>query len=368
MTLPTSEFNTASPAMRYATTPDGLKLAYWAIGSGPPLIVMPAFFCQHLEREWAWEQRRQNYEILASHFTVIRFDGRGLGLSDRSRQSLAPEALLSDIEVIADALELPRFALLAERITVPLALTYAATYPKRVSQLILWRPIARLSESYGEPELRPLLSLIDKDWHLYNLVLNTARRGWANANAARERAAIASVAATPEYAARLVEAWREHDAVAEAARIIAPTLLILEPKESESQVGQARMLASLIKNCELSFLDVGAGNDFLDDDGVQAQEILAFIEKFPSSPFSTPLKQLSVREEEILRLLAKPLTTREIAAHLAISVMTLERHTANLYRKLGVHSRIEAVFALSQGGNAQAPEIAADADRGTLSA
>ncbi len=55
------------------------------------------------------------------------------------------------------------------------------------------------------------------------------------------------------------------------------------------------------------------------------------------------LDPLTAREQEVLALLSSPLTAREIAAQLFISVKTVRRHTENIYDKLGVHSRGGAV-------------------------
>jgi DNA-binding NarL/FixJ family response regulator len=59
---------------------------------------------------------------------------------------------------------------------------------------------------------------------------------------------------------------------------------------------------------------------------------------------------LTEREAEILTHLASGRTNKEIATDLFISVATVERHVANIYRKIGVRSRVEATaFALSGG-------------------
>ena len=58
---------------------------------------------------------------------------------------------------------------------------------------------------------------------------------------------------------------------------------------------------------------------------------------------SSPIEPLSAREIEVLRLMAEGLTNREIARQLIISVSTVKRHTANIYNKLDVHSRTQAV-------------------------
>jgi LuxR family maltose regulon positive regulatory protein len=66
----------------------------------------------------------------------------------------------------------------------------------------------------------------------------------------------------------------------------------------------------------------------------------------PSStevPKSELIEPLSEREIEVLQLIAEGLTNREIAARLFLSVNTVKAHTRNVYGKLGVHSRTQAV-------------------------
>jgi DNA-binding NarL/FixJ family response regulator len=58
---------------------------------------------------------------------------------------------------------------------------------------------------------------------------------------------------------------------------------------------------------------------------------------------TTPLSALTPRETEVLALIARRMSNREIAAELFISTRTVERHIENLYRKLDIHSRIEAI-------------------------
>jgi LuxR family maltose regulon positive regulatory protein len=60
----------------------------------------------------------------------------------------------------------------------------------------------------------------------------------------------------------------------------------------------------------------------------------------PKPEFVEPL---SGRELEVLQLIAQGLTNREIAARLCLSLNTIKVHTRNIYGKLGVHSRTQAV-------------------------
>jgi LuxR family maltose regulon positive regulatory protein len=55
------------------------------------------------------------------------------------------------------------------------------------------------------------------------------------------------------------------------------------------------------------------------------------------------VEPLSARELEVLTLLSDGLTNQEIAVRLTLAVSTVKVHTRNLYSKLDVHSRIQAV-------------------------
>jgi ATP/maltotriose-dependent transcriptional regulator MalT len=68
-------------------------------------------------------------------------------------------------------------------------------------------------------------------------------------------------------------------------------------------------------------------------------------------PKKTPLPGgLTDREADVIGLLAAGLSNRNIAERLVVSVSTVERHVANIYSKLSIHSRVEATrFALRNG-------------------
>jgi pimeloyl-ACP methyl ester carboxylesterase len=69
--------------IRICTASDGVRLAYSVVGSGPPLVKAPNWLT-HLEFEWNSPVWRHWWEELAKTNTLIRFDQRGSGLSDRT--------------------------------------------------------------------------------------------------------------------------------------------------------------------------------------------------------------------------------------------------------------------------------------------
>lgn len=70
----------------------------------------------------------------------------------------------------------------------------------------------------------------------------------------------------------------------------------------------------------------------------------------PSGPVDLGVEQLSPREAEVLRLLARGYTYPELARLIGVSLSTIQSHVKNIYGKLAVHSKTEAVFEARQLG------------------
>jgi LuxR family maltose regulon positive regulatory protein len=81
-------------------------------------------------------------------------------------------------------------------------------------------------------------------------------------------------------------------------------------------------------------------------------EILAAFDVTPQGGVldAGPAIHLTRREEEILRLMRDGLTNKEIASKLVISVHTVKRHATNIYRKLDVRGRWQAIRKAQQVG------------------
>ena len=90
------------PEIRYTTTADGVSIAYYVIGDGPPLIYLSGYWNSHLSIQWASPLYRSLTESLAISSTVVRYDGRGSGLSQREPADFSLDARLLDLESVAD--------------------------------------------------------------------------------------------------------------------------------------------------------------------------------------------------------------------------------------------------------------------------
>jgi pimeloyl-ACP methyl ester carboxylesterase len=81
---------------------------------------------------------RHFYRELAKEHTVLRYDARGNGLSDRVIPDLTFDAFVSDLEAVVEAAGIARFALLGVSFGCPVAISYAVRHPERVSHLVLY--------------------------------------------------------------------------------------------------------------------------------------------------------------------------------------------------------------------------------------
>ena len=136
----TSTSATTSPLeqhIQFCTAPDGVNIAYATSGAGPPLV-KPANWLTHLEYDWESPVWRHWLRELSREQTLVRYDERGCGLSDRDVEDLSFEAWVRDLETVVDAMGLERFPLLGLSQGCAVAIAYAVRHPERVTQLVLY--------------------------------------------------------------------------------------------------------------------------------------------------------------------------------------------------------------------------------------
>ncbi|PRY45845.1 response regulator [Umezawaea tangerina] len=82
--------------------------------------------------------------------------------------------------------------------------------------------------------------------------------------------------------------------------------------------------------------------------------VLGEYRRMAATPDEEDKPQLTERETEVLRLVAKGLTARQIATRLVISHRTVENHVQSTLRKLQLHNRVElARYAIEHGLDAE---------------
>ncbi len=241
---------TPLPEIRYAQAADGIGIAYAVAGSGYPLVYAPRLqSC--IEREWRDDaEARPHLERLAAHHSVVQFDKRGFGFSDRSRVDITMETLLLDLGAVVDHLGLDDFALFAVSQAGPVAIRYAARNPDRVSHLILHGTFA--SGARSGLGLLPLSALMRTNWRAASMAmaemqLPSSGDPVATAALAKELRRTGDGAAF----AALCDLIPETDVTADLPHVQARTLVTRRLDDPLSQQSNAQELATTIPDARL---------------------------------------------------------------------------------------------------------------------
>jgi class 3 adenylate cyclase len=124
-------------ATRYARAADGTYIAYQITGdAGVDLIVVPGFATQ-LELLWEHAFSARVLDYLASFCRLVIFDKRGTGLSDRTTRPPTLEERMDDLRAVMEEVGSSRAALWVQGEAGATGLLFSATYPERVSALVL---------------------------------------------------------------------------------------------------------------------------------------------------------------------------------------------------------------------------------------
>jgi pimeloyl-ACP methyl ester carboxylesterase/DNA-binding SARP family transcriptional activator len=251
-------------AIRFCRAPDGVRLAYATVGSGPPLL-KAANWLNHLEFDWESPVWRRHFRELAADRTLIRYDERGSGLSDRNPARMSLDAWVLDLEAVVDACGLERFPLLGISQGCAVCIEYAARHPERVSGLILHGGYAagwRAASGYPEAEVarrEASIPLVRHGWgedtpayrQMFTLTFipggTQEEIEWFNE---LERRTV-----SPEGAARFMEAFAEIDVRHRLAEIRAPTLVLHSRLDQRIHHEQGRELAAGIPGARFVLLE-----------------------------------------------------------------------------------------------------------------
>jgi pimeloyl-ACP methyl ester carboxylesterase/DNA-binding CsgD family transcriptional regulator len=350
--------------IRFCTTADGVKLAYAVSGEGPPLV-MSATWLTHLEHQWRSLAWRPWLEAFSREHTVVRYDSRGCGLSDRDVGDVSFETWVSDFECVAEAAGFERFSLLGTCQGGPIALEYAARHPERVSHLVLYGTYAR-----GRMKRTNLPKQVEKA----KVLLDLTQLGWGRENHAflqvwasqfqpggtlehlRSWSDQQRAATSAETAVRLLRIGWNVDVTETARRIKCPVLVVHPERDAVVPIEEGRTLAGLIPNCR--FVQLDSENHMPLADEPMWPQFLAEVRSFLAEKGAErdarrndlPLGELTPRERNVLECIARGLDNAEIAASLGLSEKTVRNHITRVFDKIGVEHRYQAIVRARDAG------------------
>ena len=339
--------------LRFCPTSVG-RTAYATIGHGPPLV-LPAWWVSHQEVLWEDDGYRAFVTALAERHTVIGYDRPGTGLSDRDRA--APLTIEQDLALLDELLDhagARRCTLFGFSAGGALGGAYAAERPERVQRLIAYGAHA-FGELIADADARrEMVALVGAHWGVGSRVLATVFLPDADAQTLDWFAHYQRASATPEMAARLLEAIYRSDVRESLRRVVAPTLVLHRAGDRAVPFEAGREFAALVPGARFHPLAGAVHPPWRGDAAAVLAAMSDFIRlgPYPIEPAAPAGAQtpLSKRELEVLRLVAEGLSNDEIAARLALSPHTVHRHVANVRAKMGQPSRGAAAAAAVRAG------------------
>lgn len=335
------------------------NIAYQVLGEGPIDFVLSPGWVTHLDLAWTVPPLARFLEKLASFSRLILFDKRGTGLSDRVHPDTLPklEQRMEDVLAVMDAAASERAVLFGTLGGGAMCGLFAATHPERSVALILYGTFGKLEPATGllarladTQELA--LDRVEREWGTEGVGLAF----WAPSLLDDEETKAAYLRLTrsgvsPGSARSLMKLGYQLDWEAVLPRIHVPTLVLHRTGDLVVPIRQARELAEGIPGArflELPGIDhlmwagdqdaiVDATRSFLEEAGVGSGSE-------PALPGLVSAGELGLtrREREVLRLVARGLTNRQIAATLFISTKTAGAHVSNILAKMRVERRAEA--------------------------
>ena len=349
--------------VRFARSHDGVRLAWAATGSGPPLIKV-ATWLSHLEHDIDSPVWGHLVRELSRRGMYVRYDERGCGLSDWTVDDLSFASWVADLESVADAAGFDRFALLGISQGASIAIDYAVRHPERVTHLVIHGGYARgrlvrsnTPEQREEAEMMTRLAALgwgkaDPSFRQFFTTQfipdgTTEQHQWFNEH---ER-----ISTSPANAARFMREFAHIDVVERLPQVTCPTLVLHSRHEVRVPFDEGRLIASAIPGAR--FVPIDSRNHLLleSEPGWShwIDEVRAFL---PSGQpaVGRAFDALTGRQRELLELIAQGRDNAQIAALLGLSEKTVRNHITGIFDRLHVENRAQAIVRAREAGFGQA--------------
>jgi pimeloyl-ACP methyl ester carboxylesterase/DNA-binding CsgD family transcriptional regulator len=348
--------------IHYVATADQVNIAWSTLGHGVPLV-KAATWLTHLHYDLQSPIWAHWFAFLSERFRFTRYDERGCGMSDWQVPDLAsPTHWTDDLEAVIQAAGIDRpFALLGMSQGAATAIRYAVRHPQRVSHLILYGGYALGCNLMDDPLPR----------ETFRAVKEAVRLGWGSGNPTFRQMftsrfvpdgtrvqldwfnELCRRTVPPENANSLMTARGDIDVRDLLPLVRVPTLVLHTVHDQVVPFDQGRYLASHIPGAE--FVELDSRNHVLLEHEPAWPEfcraVLEFTGQSASADSADAAARLTARERKLLTLLGEARTNAQIAFQLGIAEKTVRNHFSNLYRKLGVRSRVEALVHMHLAHN-----------------
>ena len=339
--------------IRFCTSQDGTRIAYATCGNGSPLIMAGHSF-SHLEHEWDCMVKQPFLELLCQRHTLVRYDMRGTGLSDRDCKEFSFPRYVEDLEAVVQACKFEVFSLMGLTGGGALAVTHAARHPKQVNRLVLIGAylrgrFVRSTTSSEREETELLLKLVELGWGQDNPTFRQLFTYQFLPDGTAEQLhsfdELMRKAASAKNAALQLRAWFAADLSQVAPLVQSPTLVMHARGDLRVPFEEGRLLAASIPGAR--FIPLDSRNHFLLAQEPAWQQMADELDAFhrpDARKANGPVNGLTARELAVLEVLSQGHETSAMATRLCMSEKTVRNHLSTIYSKLDVTGRVQAIL------------------------
>lgn len=233
--------------IRFCKTSDGVRLAYLTMGQGPAIIIVPGWIT-HIQLMLADPAGHAFFEKMSRNHTIVFYDKHGCGLSERNRTEFSLESEVVPLEGVVDHLKLKRFVLFGLSQSGPVAISYTAKHPRRVSHLLLYDTYAS-GKTLTKDEIKTsLISLVRSHWGIGSKTLTDLFFPGGGADEMQLWSLFQREAATAEMATDLLELSYSLDVTDILSKIHVPTLVMHRRGDRVIPFRCGREMAAMIPN------------------------------------------------------------------------------------------------------------------------
>lgn len=231
------------PETHYAQSGD-VSIAYQVMGDGPIDLILVPGFISHIEYMHELTGFTSFMQSLGSFARVVTFDKRGQGLSDRMSGAPSLEVRMDDVRAIMDAIGSKRVALIGFSEGGCMSVLFAATYPERVSHLILIGCFSCSTDRSPQDVWETRLEEIVTQWGAGELIKRVAPSEAGKPAAVAQFAKLERLASSPGALRTILQLNRQINVTAILPTLQVPTLVLHSNADLQVPVALGRKLAS----------------------------------------------------------------------------------------------------------------------------
>ncbi len=348
------------PAIQFAKSKDGVRIAYSVSGQGP-VLVKAANWLSHIEFDWGSPVWQHWLNDISSQHTLVRYDERGCGLSDRSVDDLSFESWVDDLEAVIETIGLNQFSLLGVSQGGAVAIAYAIRHPEKVSHLILYGAysrgrLIRDNSKASLEEAATMRQLMKLGWgrehDAFRQVFSSQFMPGGTLELLQAFNELQRISCSPDTAVKFLDQFNQIDVLDMASSIRCPTLVMHSRGDLRVPFEEGCLIASRIPGA--LFFSLESNNHIILQEPawqVFMSKLNDFLkEGYKEKIESVQMSDLTKREHEVLDKIASGLGNMAISEMLGLQEKTVRNHITNIFNKLNVNTRAKAIVLAREAG------------------